>query len=87
MVNTPLIELKNLGPKSASWLNQMGLFTRGDLESCNILEVYKVLKQQHGASLNMLWSLQGALLELNGLKLPKQIKEDLLNKLSHKSLL
>ena len=54
--------LKNLGPKSVKQLNEIGVFTRDDLERIGIVMAYKVLKHHNpSVSILMLYALYGAM--------------------------
>jgi len=51
---TPIGELKNLGPTSASWLEAVGIETKTDLLSIGTVNVYRMVKQAgFQASLNL----------------------------------
>lgn len=59
-------EVRNIGPKTAEWLVAVGVSTFEDLERIGVLEAYKLLVEQypHKITLNALWGLQGALLDI-----------------------
>ena len=55
-------KLRNIGPKSAAWLRQVGLRTLDDLAAAGAVEAYmKVRRAGFKPSLNLLYSLEGAL--------------------------
>ncbi len=55
-------DLRNIGPKSAAWLRQVGLRTREDLAAAGPLEAFmRVRRAGFKPSLNLLYSLEGAL--------------------------
>jgi DNA transformation protein len=57
-------KLRNIGPKSAAWLRQVGLRTRADLEAAGALEAFmRVKRAGFKPSLNLLYALEGALLD------------------------
>ena len=57
-----LASLRNIGPKSAAWLRQVGVRTREDLEAAGPLDAYlRVRRAGFKPSLNLLYSLEGAL--------------------------
>ncbi len=59
---TELLALKNLGPTSVAMLNEIGVYTRADLENMGAVMAYRILKhQQKGITLNALYALHGAL--------------------------
>jgi DNA transformation protein len=75
---TPVRKLLNLGPKSAAWLEQVGIRTRADLERVGSVAAYRKVRDAGlESSLNLLWALEGALLDLRWDRLPPPVKEDL----------
>lgn len=75
-----LVSLRNIGPKSAQWLKAVGILTAEDLYEVGAAEAYRRTKAAHPdkVSLNMLYALQGALLDLPWNELPPEMKEALL---------
>ena len=71
--------MKNMGPKSSEWLASVGIYTLGDVAQLGVVESYKRVKAAYPnkVSLNMLWGLQAALLDLPWSELPPDIKEEL----------
>jgi DNA transformation protein and related proteins len=71
--------MKNLGPKSAEWLASIGIYTLQDVAKIGVVETYKQVKAAYPEkiSLNMLYGLQAALMDINWKDLPLDIKEDL----------
>jgi len=58
---TPIVECRNLGPTSARYLRQLGIYTLGDLKSLGPVAVYvSLLQSQVKPSLNLLWAMMGA---------------------------
>ena len=52
----------NLGPRSAEWLESVGITSREDLEQLGAVEAYWRVKQAgFNVSLNLLYALAGAL--------------------------
>mgnify|MGYP001292912193 CR=1 FL=1 len=76
---TSIKKLPNIGPKSAQWLEAVGIKTLEDLEELGAVEAYRRVKARFPGrvSLNMLWGLQGALLDLPWNELPPEMKEKL----------
>jgi len=73
-----LSELKNLGPKSRAWLNEIGVFTLADLEEIGPVEAYRQIKGRgHNASLNLVYGIQGAIIGTPWNHLPLDIRERL----------
>ncbi|MCW0369059.1 hypothetical protein NB717_001799 [Xanthomonas sacchari] len=55
-------KLRNIGPKSAAWLRQVGVRTQQDLETAGAVGAFvKVKRAGFKPSLNLLYSLEGAL--------------------------
>ena len=71
-------QLKNIGKKTATWLHEVGVHTRADLEQLGSVEAYKRLKALHPdrVSLNALWALEGALLNMSYTMLPQDVKAE-----------
>lgn len=71
--------IKNMGPKTRLWLHEIGIATLADLEALGAVEAYKRLKaaRPQQVSLNALWGLQGAILNIHWNALPPDMKADL----------
>jgi DNA transformation protein and related proteins len=53
--------LRGLGPVSRRWLAELGLHTAHDLQSVDVFDVYRRLKQDHTSiSRNLIYALIGA---------------------------
>jgi DNA transformation protein len=76
---TELSKVKNVGPKTIIWLNDIGIYTLEDIEALGVVEVYRRLKQAypHKVSLNALYGLQAAVLGIHWLALPPEMKAEL----------
>jgi DNA transformation protein and related proteins len=72
-------KIRNIGPKTLSWLHEIGIHAQADLEDLGAVEVYKRLKAAfpHKVSLNALYGLQGAILNLHWNALPPDMKAEL----------
>jgi TfoX/Sxy family transcriptional regulator of competence genes len=58
------VKLRNIGPKSAAWLRQVGLRTPEDLAAAGAVEAFmRVKRAGFKPSLNLLYALEGALLD------------------------
>lgn len=67
--------MRNLGKVSRGWLQDIGIYTLEDLEAVGPVNVYVRLKSMgYNASLNLLWALQGAVLDLHWNDLPPEMK-------------
>ncbi len=73
-----LLKLKNLGEKSVDWLIAVGIETPQQIEELGAVEVYRRLQEQYSVNRNMLWALQGALMDLPYNRLPEDVKQALL---------
>jgi hypothetical protein len=71
--------MKNIGPKSSEWLASIGIHTLDDVAAIGVVETYKRVKVAYPdkVTLNMLWGLQAALLDIPWNELPSDIKEEL----------
>lgn len=62
--DTPVAQLKNIGPRSAAWLREVGIATRADLERVGPVFAYLLVRHRFpGAGINLLmaYALHGAL--------------------------
>ncbi|MDR2013391.1 MAG: TfoX/Sxy family protein [Rhodanobacter sp.] len=72
-------KIRNIGPKSAAWLRQVGIRTREDLACLGAVEAYlKVKRAGFRPSLNLLYALEGALTGRHWADLPEAHKSSLL---------
>ena len=71
--------MKNIGPKSKQWLASIGVHTLDDVVNLGVVETYKRVKAAYPekVSLNLLYGLQAALLDLPWNELPPDIKQEL----------
>lgn len=71
--------MKNLGPKSRAWLASIGVHTLEDVAALGVVETYKRVKAAYPekVSLNLLWGLQAALLDIPWNEIPQDIKDQL----------
>ena len=71
--------IRNIGPKTRSWLHEVGIHTLADLEDLGAVEAYKRLKVAFPdkVSLNALYGLQGAILNIHWNALPPDMKAEL----------
>ena len=71
-------KLRNIGPKSAAWLRQVGLRSLDDLAAIGAVEAYmKVRRAGFKPSLNLLYSLEGALLDCHWQEVPDARRQEL----------
>jgi len=71
--------MKNMGPKSSEWLASIGVHSLEDVAKLGVVETYKRVKAAYPekVSLNLLYGLQAALLDISWNELPPDIKEQL----------
>jgi hypothetical protein len=71
--------VKNIGPRSTEWLAAVGVHTLDDAAALGAVETYKRVKAAYPqkVSLNLLYALQAALLDLPWNELPPDIKDEL----------
>lgn len=73
------LKLRNIGPKSAAWLRQVGLRTEEDLRAIGALEAFmRVKRAGFKPSLNLLYALEGALLGCHWQDVPSERRSELL---------
>lgn len=73
-------KLRNVGPKSAAWLRQVGIRTQGDLEAHGAVASFiKVKRAGFRPSLNLLYALEGALLGCHWQQVPEERRTVLLS--------
>ena len=71
-------KLRNIGPKSAAWLRQVGLRTFEDLASIGAVEAFmRVKRAGFKPSLNLLYALEGALLDCHWQQVPDERRSEL----------
>lgn len=72
-------KLKNVGPKSAAWLRQVGVRTQDDLVSLGAVAAFvKVKRAGFRPSLNLLYALEGALMGCHWQQVPEERRAELL---------
>ncbi|MEO7326421.1 MAG: TfoX/Sxy family protein [Dokdonella sp.] len=73
------VKIRNVGPKSAAWLRQIGVRTTEDLARVGPVEAFlKVKRAGFRPSLNLLYSMAGALADCHWADLPDDQKQELL---------
>ncbi len=80
--------MKNMGPKSREWLALVGVHSLDDVAKLGVVETYRRVKTAYPekVSLNLLYGLQAALLDLSWSELPPDIKEELKKQVEDSSL-
>ncbi len=71
--------IKNMGPKSSVWLHEIGIDSLEDLEAIGAIEAYRRLKAARPTevSLNALWGMQGAILNIHWNMITPEMKAEL----------
>jgi len=70
--------MRNIGPKSAAWLRQVGLRSREDLEAVGAVDAYmRVKRAGFKPSLNLLYALEGALCDCHWQDVPDERRHEL----------
>lgn len=73
------LKMRNIGPKSAAWLRQVGLHTEEDLRATGALDAFmRVKRAGFKPSLNLLYALEGALLDCHWQEVPSERRSELL---------
>jgi DNA transformation protein len=71
-------KLRNIGPKSAAWLRQVGLRSHQDVAAVGAVDAYmKVRRAGFKPSLNLLYALEGALLDCHWQEVPDARRQEL----------
>lgn len=71
-------KMRNIGPKSAAWLRQVGLRSIEDITSIGTVESFmKVRRAGFKPSLNLLYALEGALLGCHWQEVPDARRTEL----------
>lgn len=71
-------KIRNVGPKSAAWLRQVGIRSLQDLRDAGPVAVYlKVKRAGFRPSLNLLYAMEGALLDCHWQEVPDARRSEL----------
>ena len=77
-MSLPPLRMRNIGPQSAAWLRQVGLKTPEDLVQAGPLEAFMRIKRAgFKPSLNLLYSLEGALRDCHWQEVPEARRAEL----------
>jgi DNA transformation protein and related proteins len=82
-IGMKISDMKGLGPKSSERLAAVGIETSEQLEELGAVGTYRLLQDAFPdwVSLNMLWGMQAALMEIDWRQLPEELKDQLLTDL------
>jgi hypothetical protein len=77
--------MRNIGPKSSEWLASVGIYSLDDVADIGVVEAYLRVKSAYPdkVSLNLLYGLQAALLDIPWNELPPDIKAELKNQVEN----
>mgnify|MGYP001144595704 CR=1 FL=1 len=77
-MSAELVTMKNIGPRTAEWLREIGVQTRADLERLGAVEAYWLIQSLgYNTTAVLLYALQGALLNVHWNELPAEMKDEL----------
>jgi hypothetical protein len=72
-------KLRNIGPKSMAWLRQTGVRTLEDLQAVGALSAFvRVKRAGFKPSLNLLYALEGAILDCHWQEIPEDRRSELI---------
>jgi DNA transformation protein len=73
-------KMRNIGPKSAAWLRQVGLRSLDDISGVGVVEAFmKVRRAGFKPSLNLLYALEGAVLDCHWQEVPDARRTELVS--------
>ena len=76
--DSEISRLRNLGEKTEVWLNEIGVFGLDDLRRLGSIEIYRLLRQRgYPVSLNLVYSIEGAISDTDWRELSPQLRADL----------
>ncbi len=71
-------KMRNIGPKSAAWLRQVGLRSLHEISDIGVVEAFmKVRRAGFKPSLNLLYALEGAVLDCHWQEVPDTRRTEL----------
>jgi DNA transformation protein len=72
-------ELRGLGPKSLEILKRAGITTRAQLENLGPVQAFIAARDvEPRVTLNLLWGIAGAVMDVHWTKLPREVRSSLL---------
>ena len=73
-------KLRNIGPKSAAWLRQVGLRTQDDIAAVGTVEAFmRVKRAGFKPTLNLLYAIEGALTDRHWQEVPEERRNELVS--------
>lgn len=71
-------KLKNIGPSSAVWLEEIGITSKAALAEIGPVMIYKMIQHRHpGVNVLLLYALQGAVMDVHWNALSADMKASL----------
>ncbi|MGB0388399.1 MAG: TfoX/Sxy family protein [Ardenticatenaceae bacterium] len=68
-------KIRNIGPVSRTWLHEVGIYSLEDLQACGSVATFRMIKSiRPQVSLNLLWALEGAIVDVDWRELPQAHK-------------
>jgi DNA transformation protein and related proteins len=85
-VTRRVVDLPNLGPRTARLLADIGIRTEDDLRGVGAVEAFVRLRFETGerVSMNLLWALYGALAGVDWRRIDPAVKQELARKIGAK---
>lgn len=72
-------KMRNIGPKSAAWLRQVGLRTHEDITAIGTVEAFmRVKRAGFKPTLNLLYAIEGALLDCHWQEISEERRQELI---------
>jgi DNA transformation protein and related proteins len=72
------VKIKNIGKVSRQWLYEVDIHTLEDLQKWGALATFRLIQARHPkVSLNLLWALEGAILNVDWRAIPADRKQAL----------
>lgn len=73
-----MTKIRNIGKVSRQWLYEIGIYTLDDLQKSGAMPVFQLIRANHPrVSLNLLWALEGAILDIDWREIPESRKQEL----------
>ena len=78
-MTTPLTKLKNLGPKTQFYCNEIGIFSAEAFKAAGYMQVYLAIagRYKHMRHRMALYAFYGACTNMDCMRLPQEIKDQL----------
>lgn len=70
-----MAKIRNIGKVSQLWLQEIEVYTLQDLQTCGTVMAFEMVRARHPkVSLNLLWALEGAILDVDWREVPDERK-------------